>query len=142
MERRIETKTSKTAQWTCVSRAASSLESDKFYQSNDTLALQLLPNLLQTLLRIPYFRKLYRTVFSPRGIYEYVIARTKYIDTVFEKALADNFEQIIIFGAGFDTRSFRFQDQSKRTTIFELDVSRTQEVKTKFCPDIRVTLRE
>ncbi|MBN1636256.1 MAG: SAM-dependent methyltransferase [Deltaproteobacteria bacterium] len=129
MKRRIETKTSKTAQWTCVSRAVSFLESDKLYRSNDFLALQLLPKFLQILLKIPLFRTLYRTVFSPKGIYEYVIARTRYIDTVFQQALADGFEQILIFGAGFDTRSIRFQAQTKGTTIFELDVHNTQNAK-------------
>jgi methyltransferase (TIGR00027 family) len=66
---------------------------------------------------------------APRGIYEYVIARTKYIDAAFQKALADRFDQVVVFGAGFDTRALRFHDQSRNTRVFELDVPITQAAK-------------
>ncbi len=62
-------------------------------------------------------------------MYEYVIARTKYIDTVFKEALAERFNQILIFGAGFDTRALRFQEIGRKTKIFELDAAVTQEAK-------------
>jgi len=39
---------------------------------------------------------------TTKGIYEYVIARTKYIDAVFRQVLAEQFDQILIFGAGFE----------------------------------------
>ena len=41
-------------------------------------------------------------MFVPIGVYEYVIARTRYIDAAFEKALAERYHQILLFGAGFD----------------------------------------
>ena len=66
---------------------------------------------------------------APKGIYEYVIARTKYIDAVFRQALAEQFDQVLIFGAGFDTRAIRFQDAIGNTRVFELDVSVTQQAK-------------
>jgi methyltransferase (TIGR00027 family) len=68
-------------------------------------------------------------VAAPKGIYEYVIARTKYIDAVFKRALAEEFNQILIFGAGFDTRALRFQVEMGNTRIFELDVPVTQGAK-------------
>jgi methyltransferase (TIGR00027 family) len=68
-------------------------------------------------------------VAAPKGIYEYVIARTKYIDAVFKRALAEEFNQILIFGAGFDTRALRFQVEMGNTRIFELDVPVTQAAK-------------
>ena len=64
-------------------------------------------------------------------MYEYVIARTKYIDEVFKDALAYRFEQILIFGAGFDTRALRFQDVAGTTKIFELDAPITQDAKIR-----------
>lgn len=42
-DRRIEVATSRTAQWTCVSRAVSALESDPHYRSEDHMALLLVP---------------------------------------------------------------------------------------------------
>ncbi len=62
-------------------------------------------------------------------MYEYVIARTKYIYTVFKEALAERFNQILIFGSGFDTRALRFQEIGRKTKIFELDAAITQEAK-------------
>ena len=128
-ERRIETTTSRTAEWTCVSRAASSLESDSCYRSDDHIALQLVPTFLRVLLHIPLIRRFCCQVIAPKGIYEYTIARTKYIDGVFKDALAKGFDQILIFGAGFDTRALRFRAETGDTKIFELDVPITQRSK-------------
>jgi methyltransferase (TIGR00027 family) len=127
--RRIETTTSRTAEWTCVSRAASSLESDSRYRSDDHIALLLVPTFLKLLLHIPLFRRFYSQVIAPKGIYEYTIARTKYIDAIFKEVLAEGFDQILIFGAGFDTRALRFQTETGDTKISELDVPITQKAK-------------
>ena len=82
--KRIETTISRTAEWTCVSRAASSLEYDSHYRSGDHIALLLVPTFMKLLLRISLVRRFFRHFISPKGIYEYTIARTKYIDAVFK----------------------------------------------------------
>jgi methyltransferase (TIGR00027 family) len=128
-EKRIETTTSRTATWTCVSRAASSLESDSHYRSDDHIALVLVPTFMKLLLHIPLIRKFFSQIIAPKGIYEYTIARTKYIDSIFTEVLAEGFDQILIFGAGFDTRALRFRTEAGDTKIFELDVPITQEAK-------------
>ena len=81
------------------------------------------------LVRIPFAGRLFLKIFAAKGIYEYVISRTKYIDAVFKQALSDRFAQILIFGAGFDTRALRFQGRPQKTRIFELDALSTQEAK-------------
>jgi methyltransferase (TIGR00027 family) len=93
------------------------------------MALLLVPTFLKLLLHIPLIRKVFTRVLSPTGIYEYTIARTKYIDAVFKETLAEGFDQILVFGAGFDTRALRFQDAAGHTKIFELDVPITQKAK-------------
>ena len=125
--RRIESKSSRTAAFICMYRAASYLEKNKFYQSNDYIAPKLLPGLIKFLIR----KKLvnFRWPFFPRGIYEYVIARTKFIDDVFEDSIKQGIEQIVLFGAGFDTRAVRFADINIHTKIFELDTIYTQTAK-------------
>jgi methyltransferase (TIGR00027 family) len=65
----------------------------------------------------------------PKGIYEYVIARTRYIDAVFMDVLEQGFDQIVIFGAGFDSLAQRFSQLHKKTKIFEPDAPITQEEK-------------
>ena len=127
--KRIETGTSRTAEWTCLSRAVSSLEEDDCYRSDDTIALQLLPARIKLIFGNPLVRKYVYRLIPAKGMYEYVIARTKYIDAVFKEALAGRFDQILIFGAGFDTRALRFREISGTTKIFELDAPVTQEAK-------------
>ena len=129
MKRRIESTTSRTAEMTCVSRACSVLETNPYYKSDDDIAPLLLPGGLRPFLHISLVRRFFTKVAAPKGIYEYVIARTKYIDAVFKKALVEQFEQILIFGAGFDTRALRFQDAIGNTIVFELDVPLTQQAK-------------
>ena len=114
---------------TCASRAASSLENNYHYHSDDHLALRLLPSFVRVLFHVPLFRRFFVRILAPRGIYEYVIARTKYVDSAFEKALAEGFDQILLFGAGFDTRALRFHTEAQNTRIFELDAPVTQQAK-------------
>jgi methyltransferase (TIGR00027 family) len=127
--KRVETEISTTAKLTCVSRAASSLESNSCYRSDDYIALLHIPPVFRFLFRIHPFRRLFFQVIAPKGVYEYTIARTKYIDAVFKKIQRETFDQILIFGAGFDSRAVRFQAEIGDTKIFELDAPVTQQAK-------------
>jgi len=116
---------------TCLSRACSALETNRHYKSDDHIAPLLLPGALKPLLHVPLARRLFAKVVAPKGIYEYVIARTKYIDGVFRHALENELNQVLIFGAGFDARAIRFQDATLNTGVFELDVPMTQQAKIR-----------
>ena len=129
--KRIESTTSRTAEMTCVSRAASYLETDSYYHSDDYLSVRLLPGLVGALFRVAPLRKLFVQRVAPAGIYEYVIARTRYVDAAFKQALDEKFDQILLFGAGFDTRALRFHRGAGHTRIFELDAPPTQGAKIK-----------
>jgi methyltransferase (TIGR00027 family) len=48
------------------------------------------------------------------------IARTRLIDGLLSDALADGFNQVVILGAGFDSRAFRIPGISQ-ATVFEVD---------------------
>lgn len=127
---RIETRASRTADITCGCRAISFYESNPFLKSGDWVAPMLISKEVQTLLKIPYADKLLRYLLGPRGVYEWVIARTKYIDNLFEKAGAETFSQVIILGAGFDSRAVRFHKELSKARVFELDSGTTQLMKT------------
>ncbi|MBN1777072.1 MAG: SAM-dependent methyltransferase [Clostridiales bacterium] len=129
IKKRIEEKPSRTAAWTCTCRALSSLESDPRYQSGDTVALKLLPKFLLFAFRAGFCRKLFQALFIPGGMYEYVIARTKYFDSVIESAIAGGFDQILIFGAGYDSRGVRFLSGREAVELYELDAPDTQNAK-------------
>jgi methyltransferase (TIGR00027 family) len=139
---RIETHTSRTAEFTCMSRAASYRETRECYKGTDDIAYALVPGFIKLLLKFPRFCHVYHTYLAPKGIYEYVIARTKYIDSLFMDALKQGFEQIVIFGAGFDSRGQRFNHLNKKTKIFELDAPITQGNKLKAFKDKRIMIPE
>jgi methyltransferase (TIGR00027 family) len=137
---RIETRTSRTAEFTCMSRAASYKETRECYKGTDNIAYTLVPGFIKLLLRFPRLCHVYHKYLAPKGIYEYVIARTKYIDSLFMDALKQGFDQIIIFGAGFDSRGQRFNHLNKKTKIFELDAPITQGNKLKAFKDKRIII--
>ena len=107
------------------------MEKREYYKGADNISYILVPGLIRLILRFPGLCQLYNKHFAPKGIYEYVIARTKYIDSVFMDALEKGFDQIVIFGAGFDSRAQRFNHLNRLTRIFELDAPITQEEKLK-----------
>jgi len=140
--KRIETKTSRTAEFTCMYRAASYVETRECYKGDDTIAYILVPGFIKLILRFPRICHLYHRFLAPKGIYEYVIARTNYIDSVFMDVLEKGFDQIVIFGAGFDSRAQRFDHLNKSTRIFELDAPITQEEKLKAFEEKNIMIPE
>jgi methyltransferase (TIGR00027 family) len=107
------------------------MEQRECYKGTDNISAMLVPGIIKLLFRSSWIRVLYSEHFAPKGIYEYVIARTNYIDSVFRDALEKGFDQIIIFGAGFDSRAQRFNHLNHSTRIFELDAPITQGEKRK-----------
>jgi methyltransferase (TIGR00027 family) len=63
------------------------------------------------------------------GHHYYVIARTRYFDDALVATLADPIEQLVILGAGYDSRAFRFADRLSRTAVFEVDHPATSHAK-------------
>ncbi len=128
-KRRIETKASRTAAYTCFSRACATREKDLRLRGPDFLAEVILPIPAKLLLNVTPLRKAFMRKLFPLGIYEYVLVRTKVMDGVFLDALKAGYPQIVLLGVGFDTRALRFAAHNQGTKIFELDVPTTQEPK-------------
>jgi len=57
--------------------------------------------------------------------------RTRYFDAALEKALAAGAKQVVILGAGFDSRAYRFDKALRGAKVFEVDYPPTQEYKKK-----------
>ncbi|MDC7125263.1 MAG: SAM-dependent methyltransferase [Spirochaetales bacterium] len=130
-EKRIEHKTSRTAEINCVIRGISYLEKNEELKCEDFIAPRMIPNKVKPFLGIGFLKKLFRNSLVPRGMFEYIVARTKYFDEIFQRVLRESVEQIVIFGAGFDSRGIRFLDADTSTRLFELDAPFTQEDKIK-----------
>lgn len=60
-----------------------------------------------------------------------VHVRTRHIDAVFEDSLKSGARQVVILGAGLDSRAYRAPDSVRRTRVFEVDFPPTQEYKKK-----------
>jgi methyltransferase (TIGR00027 family) len=129
--RRIESSASRTADMTCGCRALSFYERNPLYKSSDWVAPRLLPRKMQPFVRIGLTRKLLRRLMGPKGVYEWVIARTRYIDDALLRACNEDFSQVVLFGAGFDSRGVRFKTQLKEMRLFELDAPTTQRMKVE-----------
>jgi methyltransferase (TIGR00027 family) len=59
------------------------------------------------------------------GAYEFMIARTAFFDETVRQALVEK-KQIVLLGAGYDTRPYRFADLLGASAVFELDAGPTQ----------------
>jgi methyltransferase (TIGR00027 family) len=128
-ERKIEREGSSTAGYTCFSRACATREKDERFRGPDYLAEIFMPPIPHILLNIPFLRQWCMRTMFPTGIHEYVLARTKLLDEVFVDALERGFSQVVLLGAGMDTRALRFEDRNESTMIFELDIEATQRYK-------------
>ena len=105
VKRQLETKSSRTAAYTCFSRACATREKDSHFRCPDTLAEIILPPVPRFMLDYAPLRKFLMRKMFPPGIYEYVCVRTKVMDAVFFDELEARFSQIVLLGDGFDTRA-------------------------------------
>ena len=109
-------------------RALASLEEDPNINVNDSLAQCFLSQQQLATFADPKQRR--DAIGSMNvGSYGYLIARTKLIDQLFCHHLKDGTPQIVLIGAGFDTRAWRFRELNNNTNIFELDLAPTQQWK-------------
>jgi len=82
--------------------------------------------------RVPGLRELIPRFIDRRwpGPRSAVVARTRRIDDLIEGALAEPLEQLVILGAGFDTRAYRLPGL-RRLRVFEVDHPDTQAAKRR-----------
>jgi methyltransferase (TIGR00027 family) len=106
-------------------RAAGSSVRDEQVRNPDDLASRFIAPAprLTALVKVPALRPLARRTaerMSP-GAYYYELARVKHIDRVLSEELDSGIDQLVILGAGFDTRAYRFAERLSSTHVFELD---------------------
>jgi len=105
------------------------MEKDSLLKTDDWVSRQLLPRPVQAFFALAPLRRLIVRRVSPAGMYEWVIARTRYIDAVFSQVQQLGFAQTILLGAGFDSRAVRFRSELGGLQVFELDAPTTQAAK-------------
>ena len=132
-KKRIEDKPSETALFAALRRTIAHKEynNDKF--GPDYLAEIFLPAHYRFFLRFAKVRENTKAKLaaSMPGTNEYIIARTAFFDKLFLNALKDQIPQIVLLGAGYDSRAYRFAKSNQGTKVYELDALPTQNRKIK-----------
>ncbi len=137
-------KPSKTAYSAAWWRACSHKEFQDQRWGPDFIAEDFLPFPIKLLSKSKKFRekvKAKTNELTP-GIYEYIIARTLFMDEVFTQALKESIPQIVFLGAGYDSRGIRFNHINNGTRIIELDMAAIQNRKIKCLKKNKIKIPE
>jgi methyltransferase (TIGR00027 family) len=115
-------KTSFTADAACAARAHGAQHPDPRLRNPDHLAARLVVMPFRLLLW-PLLRRRFVPEFERRGrgVYYLHQARTKHLDAVVLDECSRGLEQLVLLGAGFDTRAYRFADRLRGARVFEVD---------------------
>ena len=70
------------------------------------------------------------------GLAGAVVARTRFFDERTGDCLANGIRQVVILGAGYDTRAYRLGDAKRGVHFYEVDHPATQAVKTARLRDV------
>jgi methyltransferase (TIGR00027 family) len=138
----VEQKPSETAMFAALRRAIAHKEFANETLGPDYLAEFFLPAHFRFFLRFKKIRSNTKEKldgFLP-GLNEYMIARTAYFDSLFLDALNNKIQQIVLLGAGYDSRAYRYVNSNHRTRVFELDIAPTQDRKRKCLKAARIDI--
>jgi methyltransferase (TIGR00027 family) len=123
-----------TAEGAAALRAAGHRERDAAVRNPDFLAARFLaprPS-LTTFAKLPGSGRLVRAVAEWRtpGSYYFEIARTRYMDEIVRAEVAAGVGQLVLLGAGYDSRAYRMTEL-ERIRTFEVDHPLTSGLKRK-----------
>ncbi len=112
-----------TANLTALGRAVSCFEAEPRLRGPDDMAIRFLDPPLSLVPRSRLLRRLAILLYERLlpGAYLYTIARTKYIDAVLHQELENGIRQIVILGAGFDSRAYRIHNSFQDARFIEVD---------------------
>lgn len=126
---------SRTSLHVAAGRAVGALEPDPSVRNPDFLAQTLLGDPSKLHFDLPILRALslpYEEAMKDPAIAHHVqmmMIRTRFIDDALARAIAAGAAQVVVLGAGLDSRAYRCRDLLRGTRIFEVDHVATQELK-------------
>lgn len=138
----VTEKPSETALFTALRRALAHAEFHDERYGPDDLAIVFLPPAFRFFLKFKGIRRNTQAKLDTAfpGMTKYLIARTAWFDGLYRKALEDRLPQIVLLGAGYDSRPYRFARQNQGTRVFELDSAPTQARKQQCLRKARVAI--
>ena len=119
---------SKTAEDATLIRMGESQKPEDERICYDPLAIHFISQeTLELLQKNPEIEKKNEVIF--RGVANTIAARVRYFDDFVKKSIDDGIEQLVILGAGYDTRAYRIDGLKENVKAFEVDHPGTQGVK-------------
>ncbi|QSQ14852.1 SAM-dependent methyltransferase [Myxococcus landrumensis] len=112
-------------------RALGAREEDSRVRNPDFMAEDFLDPVSRLLLSVAPVRAWFKSHFGRKlpGAYGFATARTLHLDSLFQTALDDGAQQVVLLGAGYDSRAYRFRERLEGVRVFEVDLPSTQRRK-------------
>jgi methyltransferase (TIGR00027 family) len=133
---------SRTSILTAAARAIGSREPDASVRNPDWLAERLIGQAELALIADHAISKAFDGDFQEAsndpdifGFAWLMLVRTRFIDEMMERAVRGGATQLVILGAGFDTRAHRFSELLKDVAVIEIDYGSTQDYKKRRVQD-------
>lgn len=135
MSKHIKKESSKTAEEVALVRIGESQKPEDERICYDPMAIYFISQeTLQLLQKNPNMQKEKEVIY--RGVANSVVARVRYFDDFLEKCMGEGLEQMVILGAGYDTRAYRIEGIKENVKVFEVDHPGTQNVKIEKLKEI------
>ena len=125
---------SKTAENVAGVRAAESLRPEHQRVCYDPFAKRLISTKYRILALSPFLTRTFLWFFGERvvpGAIGEGVVRTRYIDDYLKECIGKEIQQLVILGAGYDSRAYRIDGLKGKVKVFEVDHPATQKAKTE-----------
>jgi len=131
---------SMTAQTTLRWRAIESLRPDDERICYDPVASKLMGPFWGFLSGNGYFRRRFiqQLEREDTGLANWIVGRTRYIDDFLKAEIEQGTKQIVILGAGYDTRAYRLRELQEQVKVLEIDHLTTLKFKVA---KVRIALK-
>lgn len=93
----------------------------------DPFARQFIPGALYVIMK--FFDSIGYSEKRGPGVMGFLVARTRYLDDYLQECLEAGIQQLVILGAGYDSRAYRFEQLKGQAKVFEVNHPATQFVK-------------
>ncbi len=124
---------SKTAEMVTFARAVESIRPTNERVCNDPYAENFISPQFRFILKNSILRKLaVWYIHDLRGFYGFigtVAFRVRFIDDCLSECINKGIKQLVILGAGYDTRAYRYPMTNNQIKVFEVDHPKTQKIK-------------
>ena len=129
-----EGKPSRTAEINAIFRTVESMRPHDERVCDDPLAQYFMRTKFRAITKSPFLTRIVFWLFAERVFPNPIgstVTHTRFIDDYLKERIENGIGQLVILGAGYDTRPYRFEELKRKARVFEVDHPDTQKVKTQ-----------